>query len=289
MGSNGVPEWSPDGKFLAYLSQRSFVPAGVGSRILSIRLLESGEERELSPRMNYINRLRWSPDGSAFLVTGKDKKNRQGIYRIDAETGAVTPIVQSKPGQSVQQPVWSADGKAVFYKLRENRQKTQSIMMRDLETSREKQLYLARWPEGIGPLIISPDGRELALRWSNQDTGTTALRVLSVTGGEPRELIRVQRPESLAARGTLAWSADGRYLLFGKSRKPGSLEEQTIELWRIPADGGQPQEVGLAMDQLRSLRVHPDGRRIAFTAGRRKAEMWVLENFLPEQKVAQVK
>ena len=61
---------------------------------------------------------------------------------------------------------------------------------------------------------------------------------------------------------------------------------QTIELWRIPADGGQPQEVGLAMDRLRHLRVHPDGRRIAFTAGRQTGEMWVMENFLPKPEVA---
>ena len=289
MGSNRAPEWSPDGKFLAYLSQRGFLPFGVGSSVLSIRSLESGEERELSPRMNYINRLRWSPDGRAFLVIGRDKKNCWGIYRIDAETGAVTPVVQSKPGQHVSRPEWSADGKAVFYTLSERTEKTRSskIMMRDLETGGEKQLYLARWPEDIRALIVSPDGRELALRWSNQETGTTALRVLSVTEGEPRELIRVQKPEALA-RYTLAWSADGRYVLFGKSRKLDSLEEQTIELWRIPADGGQPQEVGLAMDRLRSLRVHPDGRRIAFTAGRGKTEMWVLENFLSGQKVAQM-
>jgi len=29
------------------------------------------------------------------------------------------------------------------------------------------------------------------------------------------------------------------------------------------------------------LRTHPDGRRLAFVAGRHKTEVWVMENFLP--------
>jgi hypothetical protein len=35
--------------------------------------------------------------------------------------------------------------------------------------------------------------------------------------------------------------------------------------------------VGLA-----GLRFHPDGKRIAFTAGSYSGEVWVLENFLPK-------
>jgi hypothetical protein len=35
------------------------------------------------------------------------------------------------------------------------------------------------------------------------------------------------------------------------------------------------------MDELRELSCHPDGRRIAFGAGRDRGEVWVLENFLP--------
>jgi hypothetical protein len=41
------------------------------------------------------------------------------------------------------------------------------------------------------------------------------------------------------------------------------------------------------MEGLRHLRVHPDGRRVAFTVGPYvKTEVWVLENFLPEVRAA---
>ena len=48
----------------------------------------------------------------------------------------------------------------------------------------------------------------------------------------------------------------------------------------IPAAGGQPQKLGLAMDRFLDLRLHPDGRHIAFTAGKKAVEIWSIENLL---------
>ncbi len=72
---------------------------------------------------------------------------------------------------------------------------------------------------------------------------------------------------------------DGRHLLFSKGRR------QNMELWRIPVDGGEPEKLGLAMVGLglSGLSVHPDGKRIAFSAGGGAGptvELWVIENFL---------
>ncbi len=94
----------------------------------------------------------------------------------------------------------------------------------------------------------------------------------------------MKKPDSIPYRRGLAWTPDGHHLLFGKPRQTDSPQEQTIELWRIPAEGGEPQRLGLAMENLRDVTVHPDGRRIAFSAGKEGAEVWVLENFLPKPK-----
>jgi Tol biopolymer transport system component len=73
------------------------------------------------------------------------------------------------------------------------------------------------------------------------------------------------------------WTPDGRYLLF-----VDRIDKQS-ELWRIPADGGEPQKLGQLVggSQVWNLRVHPDGQRIAFTVSSNKGEVWVMENFLP--------
>ena len=52
----------------------------------------------------------------------------------------------------------------------------------------------------------------------------------------------------------------------------------------IDVAGGEPTEVGLSMVMLREVRVHPDGKRIAFTAGAPYREVWVMENFLPDSE-----
>ncbi len=74
---------------------------------------------------------------------------------------------------------------------------------------------------------------------------------------------------------------DGRHLLFSKGPRGN------MELWRIPVDGGEPEKLGLAMARLGlfGLSVHPDGQRIAFSAGAAgppTSEVWVMENFLPK-------
>jgi hypothetical protein len=54
----------------------------------------------------------------------------------------------------------------------------------------------------------------------------------------------------------------------------------------VPTAGGEPQKAGLSMSQLMILRVSPDGKNVAFTASEQpeKSEVWVMENFLPNEK-----
>ena len=103
VGSNSQPDWSPDGQHLAYFRQQGLpIRASV-----VIRSVDTGEVRELPRQLSYIQfyrGLRWSPDGRSLLVKGKDNKGRWGLYQLDAQTGAVTPLVQttgaggSRPG-----------------------------------------------------------------------------------------------------------------------------------------------------------------------------------------------
>ena len=78
----------------------------------------------------------------------------------------------------------------------------------------------------------------------------------------------------------LAWTADGRRLLFGTG---GNVKR---EVWTVPAGGGEPRKLDLDVDKMNGVTMHPDGKRIAFTGGGYTNEVWVMENFLPELRAS---
>jgi len=66
-------------------------------------------------------------------------------------------------------------------------------------------------------------------------------------------------------------------VLFTKREKKGT------GLWRISPKGGDTQKLWQSEKQLSGLSVHPDGRQIAFYTTKIDTEIWVMENFLPEE------
>ena len=272
-GSNWAPAWSPDGRYLACVS--SSPDAGPERRFAApyyflIRSMETGEVRELSPELTDfdVHSLSWFPDGRSLLGAGKTKKDvRPGILKIDVETGNATTI-GTRGGRS---PNTAPDGKAIFDV--HGGRNGWGIYRHDLTTGEKELVFRAAVGEhGVGAILglaLSPDGKQLAF----QDHSADKLKVLSVAGGQPRELVKFE------GKATIAWTPDGSHLLYANW-----LGESPAELWRIPVEGGEPRKVDLEMAYLDHIRFHPNGRQITFTgkAEGDKIEVWVMENFLPE-------
>ena len=291
-GERISPDWSRDGRYLAYAWGRG---TAYDPFILGIRSDQTGEEREL--RLDGLIRHgghgfdpRWSPDGRFILADARERDyagplmDSQGLYRIDVQTGSVTPLVQTTAAiAGIDSPVWSPDGRVIFER-RPPDGPAPRIVTRDLETGEEKELYRAvppaqvhHWP--TSNTAVSPNGQRLAFVWTDaKNVGrATALMVLPTAGGEPRELLRAQEPAVISVP---AWTPDSRHLIYARTVQG---EKRKFELWRISAEGGEPQNLGLLMEGLEpyGLSVHPDGKRIAFTAGTEREEVWVLQDFLP--------
>ena len=276
VGSNERSDWSPDGRQLLYLSRRS--PGAWGARALCVRSTESGEVRELGSKLNRVAWVRWSPDGRSLLANAQHPIGEFGRFRIDVQTGDFERIVSSVFGWPA---AWSRDGKAIFYHRLNSATNRPSIIVRDLETGQERELHsLAKDASNYaGGLAVSRDGRQLAFEVS--ESGSKIIKVVPAEGGEVRELLRGDGSLMPPAFGTIAWAPDGRSVLFAKRTSPGGLK---TELWLIPVQGGEPRKLDLTAENMRDLSVHPDGRRIAFTAGQGRSEVWVMENFLPASR-----
>jgi len=275
VGSNSAPSWSPDGSRLAYYSERN----GVGGPTRVIHSLETGEERNIPVKPVLLPRpVIWLPDGKSVFVTtrGTPKYDLITNYRVDLQSGE-HHFVRSFPLPIPGGGDISTDGKIhFFFKWGEPKFRL-GVISGDIETRKEREI--ARVPDlaaGEFPWMrVSPDSKYLALRSPVEGGQWTALRLVSATGGELRELYRF--PQSETERyDELAWTPDGRNVLLVRRTGKDSMPE----LWRIPIAGGEPQRTGLSMKGLHGVAVHPDGRRIAFDRfpDKRSGEVWVLEN-----------
>jgi len=279
-GFNTEPTWSPDGESLAYESRR-IAPGSFRTRpVLVIRSMKTGDERELILDQDIatwgtLGDLRWSPDGRSILCLPT-----YSLHLIDVRTGHVTANVVTGKGEAIRRPTWSHDGKTIFFtRMRfEKEDWPCRIVALDLETREERELY-ASGRRG-GPLVVSPDGRQLAFSGEGE-----SLKVIPTAGGEPRTLLRkdpnLRDTDFFGA--PIAWTPDGCYVLYFIIKKFPSDEQPDgmVQLWRVPAEGGKPQKL-LEMDGLSYGSLHPDGRRIAFQKGvHRQVDLWVMENLLP--------
>jgi Tol biopolymer transport system component len=277
VGITTNPDWSPDGRFLAY------VHAGTANQSIVIRSTDTGEERELQNlKMGINSGFRWAPDGKAVVVASPESGKGWNLRRVDAQTGQTTPLLLY-PSSAGNLPSFdfSPDGKAIFYVTPSLSDKNpSSVTVRDLQSGRETTLLRGK---NLKFVSVSPDGQRLALVGS--DNTTQVLFVMPAAGGDAREIARIDGAEAYW-RVPAVWTPDGRHVVFVKGLKGRG---ESAQLWRVSAEGGEPERLGLTVDGLWSLRLHPDGRRVALSTWQPKFEVWAMENFLPPAGAQKVK
>jgi len=278
-GNTWAPDWSPDGRFLAYVLIRE------PNRTVVVRSIDTGEEREFEVGERTIEmgaRLRWTPDGRAVAIPAFEPGKGKSLVRIDVQTGRVTSLMPLRVGTGFPRFEFSPDGNTVYYP------KGGGLVAYDLRSGQEKVVTEKPGPGRIQVGVASPDGRRLLI--AVVDGKSLVLLVMPAAGGEARQLVRIDE-EEVPFWGTPSWTPDGRYVAFLKGVKGEaqiSYKERHWQLWRVAAEGGQPQSLGLTFTgQLTgALRLHPDGRRVAIDDIKMNLEVWVMENFLPPLKKA---
>ncbi len=278
IGANFEPDWSPDGRRLAYVSERTLPASRIGGQVLCIADLESGLQRELPLRLGYVRRPRWSPDARSILFRANER-GRPALLLADAESGRPTVLFRH---QGLQLAEWSPDGNTVFILANEVREagsqtnQASWITALNVKNGTDRQLFqeTSMPPVGdalINDLSVSPDGRLMAFTVIRNKA--KLVMTMSTQGGEPHEIFRSAGDFQVPSFAGLSWTPDGREILVVKQ---GSAGEQ--ELWALPVQGGSPRPMSVTGNRLRGATIHPTGRQIAFQAGSDAWEVWVLDN-----------
>jgi Tol biopolymer transport system component len=283
LGSNVAPDWSADGKYLAYWRKED-LPSGPGdwSQVLVIRDVETGVEREPAPQLE-VGMLRWSRDGRSIVATGieqaRSDSHEARVYRIDVGSGEVTTLLEFPPdpeGWWSIGAIETADGDGVIY-VREGR-----LVLNDLLSNQETMLM--RHPGLVSRLLsLSPDGQRLLFAVADStdeyvQRGTPPrldvsgkFMIADLSSGELRELLSLERPGDVR---NLEWGPDGAYVYFTED-----VENMTI-LRRVSVEGGEVEQVWVSQQPLHDLTINPQGQRVAYTIFENVVEIYVMENLV---------
>lgn len=288
------PSWSPDGKQLAFEKP----PASSSRADMVVHSFDSGAERMYSltlPAMtargpNYgraPSRSLWLADSSGFLqqfekddgaVPG-DREVNYAWFRLDLNRAAFEPlpgldrVVVAGEGHSIgwRRPLApTPDGRSAYI-FKPERDQSPRIVTIDLETGNERPIFVLPKPSNVWPagLALSRDGRTLALAWN--DGGATVFATVAADGTGFREIGK-HSPEMTA--GQIAWTRDGRALLF--ARRPA---DGVCRLMRISATGGQAEFAGFEMESPSICRfaVSPIDSRVAMAISENASELWAID------------
>jgi TolB protein len=101
------PAWSPDGRWLAYVSFET------RSAAVYVQDLRTAERRAVSLRPGVNGAPAWSPDGTRLALTLSSPTGNLDIHLLDPRDGTLERLTDDPAIDT--EPVWSADGRTIFF------------------------------------------------------------------------------------------------------------------------------------------------------------------------------
>ena len=231
------PAWSPDGRRIAFVSERDghvhaqhgwptseiYVMAADGSHPQNITN-DPSDDREAS----------WSPDGKRIVFASRRDGNYE-IYVMAAD-GSNPQNLTNDP-HSDRYPSWSPDGEHIIFSARreghfENKFAiTYEIYVMDADGGNEQRLTENR--KNDGSPSWSPDGKRIVFEADRKgDFENYDVYVMDADGGNQQKLTNDRGWDS-----SPSWSPNGERIAFMSER------DGNTEIYVMDADGGNLQNL----------------------------------------------
>ncbi len=290
-GFDGQPRFSPDGKSIVFVSDRS------GSENLYTVDPDGERVRPITTGRNqaYVS-PDYTPDGQYIVVS---RANDLWLYHKDGGSG-LRLTGQTQPGQQQQggpgggnQPnnfmgaSATPDGRYIYASARtgpagyNQMLGTTQVVMYDRQTGRLERRTL-NLGTGFRP-AVSPDGKWLA--YGSRRMAVTGLKLRELASGDERWLAMDIQRDDIESRGSrdllpgYSWTPDSKALVLAHHGKIWRVDATTGQQTQIPFTAEVDQMIAelarfdypvndstLTVRQIRGPRPSPNGKRLVFSA-----------------------
>ncbi|MGH8291332.1 MAG: S9 family peptidase [Steroidobacteraceae bacterium] len=239
--SVSVPRFSPDGRYVSFLSAR---PGGSATQLWLLDR-RGGEPRQLTHVSGEVTDYAWSPDGARVVLVVRAAEPRK--------KGQPKPLVIHSLLFKQDVKGYLTDGAHTHLYLLEVGSGSCQALTTDATSSDSLPAF-------------SPDGRQIAYvshRWdTQQQLGVDEIELVAATAGaKPRRLLTTWSPNQQH----LEWSPDGRRLVFlqGDQPKYNAYILDALAVADVPS--GRVRTLTGALDRaVVSPAIRSDGRAIEF-------------------------
>lgn len=215
--SSVQPAWSPDGRWLAFVSDRS-------DKRQIYRINPNGGEAEvLTDAEEGVNGFAWSPDGKTIAFTSTEPKP-EALKDRDKKYGEYVVV--------------DADHRMAHLHV--------------IDVSSRTSRRLTDGPFVVGAFSWSPDGARIAfdhrINSDPSNGGTANISIVTVADGRVQPVVTMEGPDS-----NPMWSPDGSRLAFHTTMSDPRFYYANSMIAVVPAAGGTPQPLTRSFDEDASL------------------------------------
>ncbi len=252
-GSVSAPAWSPNGKYISFLSSRKGKAKGTQVWVMDRSGGEAHQLTHVKKKQGTIKAYAWSPDSQRLLLTvHTGRVVSANAFNDPKHHKYVAPIV-------ITRYLFKQDIRGYITATSHS-----FLYLYDIATGKMAKLTAGKkYDESDGKW--SPNGKEIAFisnhtKEPERNINTDVFVVAAKAGSTPRKLTRYTGADT----GPIAWSPDGKEIAFLRGAHVKYWQYQEPHLGIIAADGSGPARMVTAkFDRpVHEPQFTPDGKKV---------------------------